>query len=96
MSLYFVHHQHSAETCPARDPQMGAMLLAHLSPQNARRYGIEIHGDAVLDGEHTLVLIVEAQSQNSLEEFMQPFRQAGAVEIHPASSCETVVERAGC
>ncbi len=60
MSLYFVRHQHSAENCPARDPEMGAMLLTHLSPRNAGKYGINIFGDAVLDGQHTLVLIVDA------------------------------------
>ena len=31
MALYFVRHQHSAETCPAKDPQMGQMLLQHIS-----------------------------------------------------------------
>ena len=25
MSLYFVQHKHTAETCPARDPAAGAM-----------------------------------------------------------------------
>ncbi|RPI34168.1 MAG: sulfite oxidase [Chloroflexota bacterium] len=96
MSLYFVRHQHSDETCPARDPDMGAMLLQHLSQQNARKFGIDIQGDAVLDGKHTFVLIVDAQGKDQVENFMQPFSQAGPVEIWPASSCETVVERAGC
>ena len=31
MSLFVVKHQHGAETCPAGDPQMGPMLLQHLS-----------------------------------------------------------------
>ncbi|HSO26756.1 MAG TPA: DUF3303 family protein [Anaerolineales bacterium] len=96
MALYFVRHQHSAETCPARDPQAGDMLLAHLSPLNARQQGIEITSDAVLDGQHTFVLIVNADSRERVEHFMQPFMQAGSVEIIPASHCETVVERQGC
>lgn len=96
MSLYFVKHQHSAETCPAKDPMMGSMLLAHINPVNARKYGVELQGDAVLDGQHTFVLIVDAQEKEQVEKFMQPFTQAGPVEITPASSCETVVERAGC
>lgn len=96
MSLYFVRHSHNAETCPAKDPQMGAMLLSHLSPLNARKFGVELHGEAVLDGQHTLVLIAEAESQENLENFMQPFKMAGPVEVIPASSCESVVERAGC
>lgn len=96
MSLYFVKHQHSAETCPAKDPMMGSMLLSHINPANARKFGVELHGDAVLDGQHTFVLIVEAQGKEQVENFMQPFSQAGPVEIQPASSCEVVVERAGC
>ena len=96
MSLYFVRHQHSAETCPARDPNMGAMLLSHLSPRNAGKYGVNIFGDAVLDGQHTLVLIVDAPGKEQIENFMQPFKMAGSVEITSASTCESVVERAGC
>jgi ribosomal protein L7Ae-like RNA K-turn-binding protein len=96
MSLYFVRHQHSAETCPAKDPQMGAMLLSHLSPLNARKFGVNLIGDAVLDGQHTLVVIAEADSSSNVETFMQPFKMAGPVEITPASSCEVVVERMGC
>jgi hypothetical protein len=96
MSLYFVKHQHDAETCPARDPEMGQMLLTHISHQNARKFGVNIQGDAVLDGQHTFVLILDAADKSQVENFMQPFQMAGPVEIWPASECETVVERAGC
>jgi hypothetical protein len=96
MSLYFVRHQHTAETCPAKDPVMGEMLLNHLSRMNARKFGIDLQGEAVLDGKHTLALIMEAKDRASVEKFMQPFAQAGSVEISPASSCEEVVAREGC
>lgn len=96
MSLYFVRHQHDAEICPASDPNMGAMLLSHMDSQNARQFGVEIHADAVLDGRHTFVLIVGSDSVENIERFMQPFSQAGPVEIMPASTCEVVVDRAGC
>jgi hypothetical protein len=96
MSLYFVRHQHDANTCPAKNPEMGQMLLTHIDHRNARKYGIDIHGDAVLDGQHTFVLIVDAQDTASIENFMMPFKQAGSLEIWPASTCETVVERSGC
>lgn len=96
MSLYFVRHQHSPETCPAKDPQQGSMLLSHINPMNARKFGVRIVGDAVLNGEHTFVLILEAEDQRQVEAFMQPFSQAGAVETWPASTCEMVVERQGC
>ena len=96
MSLYFVHHQHSDETCPARDPQMGAMLLTHINPANARTYGVDLISDAVLDGQHTFVIIAEADNPEQIENFMQPFKMAGPVQITPASTCEVVVERMGC
>ena len=96
MSMYFVRHQHSETTCPAKNPEMGAMLLQHLSKSNARKLGVEVRGDAVLDGQHTFVLILEAENKSVIENFMQPFFQAGSVEISKASECEVVVDRAGC
>ena len=96
MSLYFVRHQHSPETCPAKDPEMGQMLLQHLTKTNARKFGVDLIGDAVLDGQHTLVLIAEAEDKEYVQNYMQPFAQAGSVDIVAASTCEAVVERQGC
>ncbi len=96
MSLYFVRHQHTAETCPAKDPAMGQMLLDHLTKQNARKFGVDLVGDAVLDGQHTLVLIAETEDISYLQGFMDPFAKAGTVEMVPASTCEAVVARQGC
>ncbi len=96
MSLYFVRHQHAAETCPARNPEMGQVLVQHVSKPNARKFGVDILGDAVLDGRHTFVLIVESEDRQYVENFMQPFAMAGSVEILSASTCEAVVERQGC
>ena len=96
MSLFVVQHQHSAETCPAGHPQMGPMLVQHVSAENASHYGVTVRGDAVVDGKHTFYLIVEAPEEDNVRDFMAPFQQAGTVEIWPASSCEQVVERAQC
>ncbi len=96
MSLYFVRHQHCPETCPAKDPEMGQMLVQHVDKKNARKFGVDILGDAVIDGQHTFVLIVEAEDKQYIENFMQPFSQAGSVEILSASTCEAVAERQGC
>ena len=61
MALFVVRHQHAAERCPAQDPYSGAMLLNHLSRPNVRRHGVQIQGEAVVQGEHTLYMIVEAR-----------------------------------
>jgi hypothetical protein len=57
---------HPSERCPAQDPYTGAMLLNHLSRSNLRQHGIEIQGEAVVQGEHTLYLIMEAADEGCL------------------------------
>jgi len=96
MSLYFVRHQHTPETCPAKDPEMGQRLLKHLTKAGASKFGVALHGDVVLDNQHTLVLILEAEEMAHVDSYMQPFAMAGSVEIVPASECEAVVARGGC
>ncbi len=96
MSLFVVQHRHEAARCPARDPRMAPMLLQHLAPANAGKYGLTIHGEAVVNAAHTLYLIVDGPDRDSVTRFMQPFAMAGTVEILPASRCETVVQRGGC
>ncbi len=96
MSLFVVHHQHSPETCPAGHPQMGPMLVQHVAPENAAKFGVTVHGDAVINGQHAFYLILDAAGEEKIKDFMAPFSQAGSVEIWPASSCEQVVERGRC
>jgi DMSO/TMAO reductase YedYZ molybdopterin-dependent catalytic subunit len=96
MALFVVRHHHAADHCPAQDPDRGAMLLNHLSRPNVRQYGIEILGEAVVQGEHTLYFIVDARDEDRLREFMQPFRTAGTLDIYPASTCARVVASGGC
>jgi uncharacterized protein with GYD domain len=96
MALFVVQHQHAAETCPAKDAQMGAMLLAHISRSNAETYGVNIQGEAVIQGAHTFYLIADAEDQETVDKFMAPFAMVGSVEVLPASHCEEVVARAGC
>lgn len=96
MALYVVKHKHTSDTCPARSKEMGEMLLTHLSDENAGRNGLKINAEAVVDGAHTLYLIVEADDENKVKKFMEPFTMAGSVEVMPASVCELVVERGAC
>jgi hypothetical protein len=96
VALFVARHQHPADQCPAKDPAAGQMLLRHISADNARQQGVTIHGEAVLDGQHTLYLIAEAADQGTLEAFLQPFAMAGSVEVWTASHCSAIVERGGC
>jgi DMSO/TMAO reductase YedYZ molybdopterin-dependent catalytic subunit len=96
MPLFVVRHSHAGERCPAEDPYMGAMLLSHLSRPNVRRHGVEILGEAVVQGEHTMFLIAQASDEARLREFLQPFQLAGSVDVYPASTCARVVASGGC
>jgi len=96
VALYVVRHEHPAQACPGENAAMGQMLLQHLSPLNARSYGVHIAGEAVVRGQHNLHLIVDAEDEGRLKEFMAPFAQAGTVEILPAAKCSEVVARGGC
>jgi hypothetical protein len=95
MAFFVVKHQHSADTCPAGHPEMGPMLAQHVTNQNAQQFGLSLHGEAVVDGAHTLFLIVDGD-RKQIDRFMAPFTQVGSVEVMPSSRCEQVVARARC
>ncbi len=96
MALFVVRHQHEAERCPATDPERGAMLLNYLSRPNVRRHGVDIHGEAVAQGEHTLYMIIGSSDEDCVRAFMRPFAEAGSVDVYPASTCVRVVASGGC
>ena len=94
MPLFVVQHKHDAATCPAGSKETGAQLLQLLA--GASQAGVTIHGEAVVDGEHELHLIADAESAETVEQFMAPFGQMGSVTVRAASRCERVVERGYC
>jgi DMSO/TMAO reductase YedYZ molybdopterin-dependent catalytic subunit len=96
MALFIVRHEHDAAKCPATDPYMGATLLNYLSRPNVRKHGISIEGEAVVRGEHTMFMIVQADDEAQVKAFMQPFAMAGKVDVFPAATCAGVVSAGGC
>jgi DMSO/TMAO reductase YedYZ molybdopterin-dependent catalytic subunit len=96
MALFIVRHEHPPAQCPATDPEMGALLLNHLSRPNVRKHGVEIQGEAVVQGEHTLYMIIESSDEDRVRSFMAPFASTGSVQVYPASTCVRVVSSGGC
>ena len=96
MARFVVRHAHPPERCSARDPYEGAKLLNRLSRGNAARFGVQIHGEAVVKGEHTLYLIAEAADESQLRRFLAPFEETGSLDIFPASTCATVAASGSC
>src|SRR5260370_8155259 len=91
MGVLVVRHVDSADRCPAQDPYRGVMLLNHLSRPSVAEFGLKIQGEAVVKGEHTMYLIVEASDEHQLQKFLAPFEGAGSVEVYPASTSSGVV-----
>jgi DMSO/TMAO reductase YedYZ molybdopterin-dependent catalytic subunit len=96
VALFVVKHLHAAERCPARDPYQGASLLNHLSRPSVAHFGVKIRGEAVVKGEHTLYLIVDADDESQVRGFLAPFESAGSVDVYPASTCAGVVASGNC
>jgi uncharacterized protein with GYD domain len=72
------------------------MLLRCLTNEHATKVGVKILAEAMVDGQHSLHLIVEATDIAGVQKFMAPFAQGGSVAVLPASPCETVVARGAC
>jgi hypothetical protein len=96
MPLYFVEHQHSAETCPTKDRQMMLMLGKHVTQENADTFDIKIHADVVHPGEHRMNLVLEAPTEEPVQRFMEPFGMVGSVAIKEVTTCEQVVASSTC
>ena len=94
MALYLVEHHHSAESCPAQNVEMANALAGHIAPENAAKFGVRVVSDAVVEGEHTLFLVVDSDSQDKVEAYVAPFKQAGPTTIKPAITCDIVAGRA--
>jgi DMSO/TMAO reductase YedYZ molybdopterin-dependent catalytic subunit len=96
MGLFIVRHEHQEDRCPVTDPYAGAMLLNYLSRPNVRQFGVQIQGEAVVRGEHAMYMIIEADDEERVHRFLEPFVQAGTVDVYPASSCVRAVASGGC
>jgi DMSO/TMAO reductase YedYZ molybdopterin-dependent catalytic subunit len=94
VALFVVRHQHQPDRCPAEDPALGAMLLNHLS--GSREHGVDVQGEAVVQDEHTVYMILESSDEDRVRDFMKPFAMAGSVDVYPASTCARVVASGGC
>ena len=67
MPLFVAQHQHSPETCPA---SAGSRLLSQISAAAAARHGVTIEAEALIDGEHRLLLVLDAADQQAVEAFL--------------------------
>jgi hypothetical protein len=93
--LFVAHHRHPPDQCPA-SPGSGPQLLSRVSAATAARYGVTIEAEALIDGEHLLLLVVQAASQQAVQRFLEFLPGPGYLRILPACSAEDAVQRGGC
>jgi hypothetical protein len=94
MPLFVAHHRHSPESCSAS--AIGAQLLSRVSAAAAASYGVTIEAEALIDGEHRLLLIVDAVDREAVEQFLAFLADHGDMQVLPASTAEEAVERGSC
>ena len=95
MPLFVAQHRHPPEHCPA-SAEMGSLLLSRVSAAAAARYGVTIEAEALIDGEHCLLLVVEAATREAVERFLAFLPGPGCLRVRPACSAEEAVQRGGC
>ena len=95
IALFVAQHRHPADQCPASSGS-GPLLLSRVSAAAAARYGVTIEAEALIDGEHLLLLVVQAASQEAVARFLAFLPGPGYLRVLPACSAEEAVQRGGC
>lgn len=93
MALYLVQHTHTAEKCPTKNPDLVRQLSSHVTPANASKFGVKILADWVNENEHSVVLVLEADSKEQATKFAQPFQMVGTVSIKEGTTCQEVARQ---
>jgi len=93
MSLFLVEHHHTAETCPTKNAEMVRQLAGHITSANAAKFGVKILADWVNEPEHTVILVLEADSSENAARFVLPFLNAGSITIRAGLTCEETARR---
>jgi hypothetical protein len=95
IALFVAQHRHPPDQCPASS-RNGPLLLSRVSAAAAARYGVTIEAEAFMDGEHLLLWVVQAASQEEVERFLAFLPGPGYLRVRPACSAEEAVQRGGC
>lgn len=92
MALYLVQHTHTAEACPTKNLDMVRQLAGHVTQANAERHGVKILADWVNEPEHTVLLVLEADSADKAASFASPFIHVGPTTVKAGLTCEQVAK----
>lgn len=93
MPVYLVQHTHTAETCPTKNQEMVRQLANHVTQVTADKYGVKILADWVSEPEHTVILVLEADSPDKAVNFALPFLNVGSLTIRAGATCGQVARQ---
>ena len=90
--LFHITHVHTPETCPSDDPEkMKATFGKMLS--YADELGVKIHSLYSNNIAHTLYMVVESDSAESISKMMDPTLKIASAEISPIVDAHAVMDR---
>jgi hypothetical protein len=90
MLLHFTH-VHTPESCPAHNPE--GMKKMALLMKAAEEKGVHVHGMYVSAWEHTIYGVVEAESADTLEAWLDPALEIGRATITPVTDALATLKR---
>jgi hypothetical protein len=79
--LLHMTHTHASKDCPAHNREFMKTFVGVL--QSAEGKGVKIHSLYVAPWEHTFYGILEADSAESLEHWLDPLLELGSADITP-------------
>ena len=92
MPMFLVEHTHTPDTCPTKNLDMVRALAGHVTDENAAKYGVKILADFVREVDHTVILVLEADSPDKVTNFALPFLMAGTITVKPGETCAQVAK----
>jgi hypothetical protein len=95
MPLFVAEHHHRPETSPGC-AAMRRQLLSHISAARAAAHGVTIEAEALIDGQHRLLLVLDAANAEAVTGFLGFLHDYGELAVLPASTAEQAAQREGC
>lgn len=89
--LFHLKHVHTPEKCPAHNPEALKALAAHI--MSADEKGVHLHSLHVASWEHTWYGVIEAETAEAVERFMDPWLELGRGKITPVTDVRAAIER---
>ena len=90
--LFYVTHVHTAETCPSDDPEMIKATFGKML-SNADEFGVTVHSMYSNNIAHTMYMVVETDSAESISKMMDPTLKTATAEISPIVDAHAVMNR---